>query len=65
MARAVREVDPLLTVEEAMAVLRVSEWTIYQLIKSRQLRSLKIGTRRLIRPGAIEDYLAQREESEA
>ena len=32
--------------------LRISRWSVYQLIWSGQLRTLKIGRRRLTRPAA-------------
>jgi len=43
----------VLTVTEASAQLRVSRWTLYQLIRSRQLDTIKIGKRRLIPASAI------------
>jgi excisionase family DNA binding protein len=38
----------LLTVTEACVVLRVSRWSLYQLIRSRKLTTVQIGRRRLI-----------------
>ncbi|MEV7321219.1 helix-turn-helix domain-containing protein [Streptomyces sp. NPDC093970] len=46
-------VDELLTVAEACAELRVSKWTLYQYIHSRQLASIKIRSRRLIPRSAL------------
>jgi len=43
----------LLTVDEAAARLRVSRWTIYNLIRTSQLRTVKIGRRRLVPPAAL------------
>jgi excisionase family DNA binding protein len=43
----------LLTVDEAAAQLRVSRWTVYNLIRSGQLRTIKIGRRRLVPPAAL------------
>ncbi|MYZ33925.1 MULTISPECIES: helix-turn-helix domain-containing protein [unclassified Streptomyces] len=45
--------DELLTVAESCAELRVSKWTLYQYIHSRQLASLKIRSRRLIPRSAL------------
>lgn len=45
--------DELLTVAEACAELRVSKWTLYQYIHSRQLASIKLRSRRLIPRSAI------------
>jgi excisionase family DNA binding protein len=52
----------LLTVPEAAQRLRISKWMLYNLIRSRQLRTVKIGSRRLVRVSAIADYLASLEE---
>ena len=43
----------LLTVDEAAEYLRVSRWTIYNLIRSNQLRTVKIGRRRLVTLAAL------------
>lgn len=49
----------LLTVPEAMAVLRVSRGTIYDLIRSRELRTVKIGRLRRVPRAAVADYVAR------
>lgn len=46
----------LLTVPEAMQVLRVSRWKLYELIRSRELTTVTIG-RRLVPRRAIDDYV--------
>jgi excisionase family DNA binding protein len=38
----------LLTVSEACTRLRISKWTLYELIRKRQLETIRIGRRRLI-----------------
>ena len=43
----------LLTVDEAAEQLRVSRWTVYNLIRSNQLHTIKIGRRRLVEPAAL------------
>jgi excisionase family DNA binding protein len=43
----------LLTVQEAADRLRVSRWSVYNLIRSKQLRTVKIGRRRLVTPAAL------------
>lgn len=43
----------LLTVQEAADRLRVSRWSLYNLIRANQLRTVKIGRRRLITPAAL------------
>jgi excisionase family DNA binding protein len=55
----------LLTVPEAAQRLRVSKWMLYNLIRSRQLRTVKIGSRRLVRVSAITAYLAALEDEVA
>lgn len=52
----------LLTVPEAAQRLRVSKWMLYNLIRSHQLKTLKIGNRRLVRATAIRTYLSSLEE---
>ena len=47
------------TVEEAAQVLKVSRWKIFDLIRTNQLRSVKIGGLRRIPCTAIEEYIAQ------
>ncbi|GAA0969590.1 hypothetical protein GCM10009555_016990 [Acrocarpospora macrocephala] len=50
----------LLTVPDAMAVLRVSRWTIYNLIRSGDLTSITVGVRcRRIPASAIDDYVSR------
>ena len=51
--------DLVLTVDEAAERLRVSRWTLYNLIRSNQLRTIKIGRRRLIPVNALDEYLAE------
>jgi excisionase family DNA binding protein len=55
----------LLTVPEAAQRLRISKWMLYNLIRSRQLRTVKIGSRRLVRVSAITAYLAALEDEVA
>ncbi len=45
----------LLTVDEAAEYLRVSRWTVYNLIRSNQLRTVKIGRRRLVTLAALSE----------
>ena len=47
----------VLTVDEAAEHLRVSRWTVYNLIRSNQLRTVKIGRRRLVPAAAITECL--------
>jgi len=45
--------ERLLTINEVADLLRISRWSVYQLIWSGQLHTLTIGRRRLIRPAAF------------
>ncbi|MGP3914272.1 helix-turn-helix domain-containing protein [Nonomuraea sp. 10N515B] len=50
----------LLTVPEAMAVLKVSRWTLYNLIRSGELSSVIVGVRcRRIPQTALSDYVTR------
>ena len=49
--------ERLLTIDEVADLLRVSRWSVYQLIWSGQLRTLKIGRRRLVRPSALAECM--------
>jgi excisionase family DNA binding protein len=49
----------MLTVAEASAVLRVSRWSLYRLIRSGKLQTIKIGRRRLV-PAAALSALVER-----
>ncbi len=44
----------LFTMAEACSALRVSRWMLYQLIRSRQLTTIKIGRRRFVPRDALE-----------
>lgn len=47
----------LLTVPEAMQVLRLSRWKLYELIRSGELTTVTIGRRRLVPRQALDDYV--------
>ncbi|MGH8902638.1 MAG: helix-turn-helix domain-containing protein [Egibacteraceae bacterium] len=57
-------VPAVLTVPEACAVLRISKWTLYQLIRSRQLITIKIGSRRVVPVTAIRALLERLSDEE-
>ena len=50
----------LLTVAEVAAMLRVSEMTIYRLIKAGELRALQIGKSYRLREEDVDAFLASR-----
>lgn len=51
----------MLSVAEACQYLRVSKWTLYRLIQGKQLKTIKIGSRRLIPMQSLQDFIHQLE----
>lgn len=51
----------MLTVAEACAHLRISKWSLYRLIQKKELKTVKIGKRRLIRLQTILEFVRRRE----
>jgi excisionase family DNA binding protein len=52
--------EPLLTVGEVAQVMRVSNMTVYRLIKAGQLSAIRVGKNYRIRRSDIERYLNDR-----
>ncbi|MGH2768837.1 MAG: helix-turn-helix domain-containing protein [Actinomycetota bacterium] len=52
--------DQLLTVSEVAALVRVSNMTVYRLIKSGQLPAIRVGKNYRIRESDMDRYLAER-----
>jgi excisionase family DNA binding protein len=52
--------EPLLTVGEVATMMRVSNMTVYRLIKSGQLAAIRVGKNYRIRRGDVERYLTER-----
>lgn len=55
----------LLTIDEAAASLRVSRWSVYNLIRSGQLRTIRIGRRHLVPMNALTECLERLKEMAA
>ena len=53
----------LLTISEVAERLRISKWTVYQLIRNKELNTLTIATRRFVASDDIEKFINQRKES--
>ena len=51
----------MLTVDEACQYLRISKWTLYRLIQAGKLKTLKIGSRRLVRQESLAELVDQLE----
>ena len=52
--------DRLLTVAEVAATMRVSNMTVYRLIKTGELAALRVGKNYRIRESDVDAYLADR-----
>jgi excisionase family DNA binding protein len=52
--------DRLLTVAEVASVMRVSNMTVYRLIKSGELAALRVGKNYRIRSSDVDRYLTDR-----
>jgi len=48
----------LLTVAEVCTRLRISRWTFYRLVRTRQLRTVKIGSARRVPTTAVAEFVA-------
>lgn len=58
MNTAESAIAPILyRVDEAAEALRISRSVIYELIRSSQLRTVKVGRRRLVPVEALEEYV--------
>ncbi|MGH2636100.1 MAG: helix-turn-helix domain-containing protein [Actinomycetota bacterium] len=53
--------DRLLTVAEVAATMRVSNMTVYRLIKSGELPAIRVGKNYRIRESDMDRYLEQRQ----
>ena len=52
--------DPLLTVGEVAATMRVSSMTVYRLIKGGELAAIRVGKNYRIRESDVNRYLSDR-----
>jgi excisionase family DNA binding protein len=52
--------EPLLTVGEVAHTMRVSNMTVYRLIKSGQLAAIRVGKNYRLRRNDVERYLSER-----
>jgi excisionase family DNA binding protein len=52
--------EPLLTVGEVAGLMRVSNMTVYRLIKSGQLGAIRVGKNYRIRRSDVDRYLTER-----
>lgn len=47
----------LLTLDEARSLLRISKWSLQQLIHDRRLQTMQIGRRRFVHPDDLDDLI--------
>ena len=52
--------EPLLTVGEVAGIMRVSNMTVYRLIKAGQLSAIRVGKNYRIRRSDVDKYLDER-----
>lgn len=52
--------EPLLTVGEVATLMRVSNMTVYRLIKAGQLSAIRVGKNYRIRRSDVDRYLTER-----
>jgi excisionase family DNA binding protein len=57
--------DDLLTVEEAARRLRIGRTKMYGLLSSGEVESITIGTRRLVPPECVEEFIQRRRREQA
>ena len=58
-------IPSVLSIREACTALRISKWTLYQLIRSHQLATIKIGSRRVVPLAAIQTLIDRLRDEEA
>jgi excisionase family DNA binding protein len=51
--------EPYLTVEEVAQALRISRWKVYELIRSRDLASFRVGRCRRVPAHAVAEMVAR------
>src|SRR4051812_23601002 len=60
---ATSPLDPLMSIDEVAAVLRISERGVYRLISRGELPSVKVGNRTLIEPAALRSFIANQRQT--
>jgi excisionase family DNA binding protein len=50
--------EPLMSIDDVAAVLRISQRGVYRLIRSGELLSLKVGHRTLFEPAEVRKFIA-------
>ncbi len=59
-----KELPPLLKVEDLMPILSIGRNTAYDLVRSGQIRSIRIGTRYRIPKDSIAEFVQKSSESD-
>jgi excisionase family DNA binding protein len=63
-AYATAQIVPVLSVNEAAAVLGIERSTVYRLLRAGELEAVRVGSRKKFRPRDIEAYLERDREAE-
>jgi excisionase family DNA binding protein len=61
-ATQLRTYPNLLTISEAAEQLRISRWTMYQLIRANELKTLTIASRRFVASDDLATFINERKE---
>jgi excisionase family DNA binding protein len=54
-----KQEDSWLRIDQVAAMLNVSYWTVYRLIKAREITGVRIGRARRVIPESVEAYKAR------
>lgn len=61
---AARNAPKLLSINEACQALRISRWSIYQLINQRRIKTVRVLGRHLIAPEDLDAFVAHLRDEE-
>ena len=50
--------EPLLSIEEVSRLLRISESSVYRLVRGGELARVKVGNRTLFEPATVRSFIA-------
>lgn len=54
---ATRNAPKLMSINEACQALRISRWSMYQLINQRRIKTVRVLSRHLIAPQDLDDFV--------
>jgi excisionase family DNA binding protein len=62
-SQAAHGIEPLVSLDEVVQLLRISESGVYRLVRSGELSRVKVGNRTLFEPHEIRQFIASRREA--